>query len=668
MLTRLSVARVFFALVVSLSFFCPRLASAGVSLAEICKDAPQSPSHSPVAVPDFVISASGAITRPADWSSKSRIVRLFTAAERTALRLPEREWLVVVRIDALASVDTGVPPATKSRCGAIERGEDIELPDLRESDDVWRITVYIAPTLAKALGLEAKARTDGAATKRVADVYANEAALVYAKGVSAIVVAEAAQRPPVALSGFKLLVAPDRTPETTMAASARIAQATSVFDRVTAEDLAAAEMAHPLARAALHSFVAEASALHAYAERLAVAYDPVDRLGVIERWRALFTKATDVKKLRLDEAYCESKRAVLEHELPDEPAFWGGLWPLGAFELPSTSPSHTVVLSSAQAEPVPVDADGPVTAWAKDVPAGSDLKFSWMAGKSTAPDAFKAIGSFLGVLGSNGLKAASAPDTSILGQLTSDGECAKLPPATSWGSLLLPLARYESHARTSATAQRSNLLRDRVYKVYACSEDCVTTGDKQNIVRQAAIETPAGFSVTLLGSLSYNFALADDATFGDYRWVQTSAAGDTQRVYEVGHHEKPLDNISSSLLLTFLLPEYKRTRFGFGVGPTILYGSGSGALKQWTVNVVASSKQISKHLYFAIGLGGRMTDKLLNPELGERFVIDGTDTTKLPGLNTAWKVVPVLSLGLALDLAVLGDAAKTVFGTKGDGT
>lgn len=632
-------------------------AGADTSIEAICGASPPLETR-PSGRSEFQIGRSGRVARDSKNGEKGT-VSFFADAEPGSRLL--------VRVDAVSTLDPKVAPSDRaSFCGALDADQELVLnaSAIKDGKDVWRLTVYLLRGEAEWLsfGLP-KARTGDTWTKLVAKAQTGEERWIYAQALS-----------PILQDGDAI---DPENPGRAVEPARRVAEATRwslgrlkrTVDRIAET--------YPVAAPGLLHAISDLGDLSVSASKLVEDKGSSSTVGEFAaKWSVIRAKVgNNVVPNAPDKLRCTDAARANLHEAPRLAA----LWPFGTFELPTTTKEHTIELPGIGPvpPPQPVSEDSLVTAWATYLPPDTNASFMWAAGESTAPDAFKALGGFLAVLASRapvGTKAMRQPppdiDQKVLG-LTSAESCADIqvgPVPSPWE----PLAKYETRARTSATLDGQNLLRDRVYTVYACSGECILTGNEKNIVAKAQARTPAGLALTLLGAMAYDFRLSHPTKqFGDFRWVPTSLSGNTQQVFQLAEVSQPLQSISTTLLLTLLLPECGAGRFGIGGGPSILFGSGSGALKQWTLNLVwaplrSIDANLTDKIFLTAGVGFRLVDKLLTQNVGDRLVLDRTNqqTPSLPTIATSWDTVSVFSVGLAVDLSVLGDAATAVFGTK----
>jgi hypothetical protein len=647
--------------------------------------------------PEFTIAADGVVSRNKDGQRYS--VGFFDISEQRRL---DPNAVIIVRLDAISSVD----PSSRSdldgaMCAALNPQRDhLVLPQLwREGDDVWRLKIYLRhgkdfPDLDVAAQLKLgkpKGLVDATLTAAIKKAKDDEKAFIYSR-VKTIIRNPA---PPIQMLGDLVedvrFYSYQKTPVhedlvLLRGAAEKIAAMVSTDLPGDKYDAASENVSkqYPVAKEALASLRDDLRALRRSAEIIVDAVDKQDSVTITRRaeeFLVLWSKSFEKDSATTDES-CQAAWRSNYHEQPD----LVDLWELGTFELPSTPASLTVELPGSgkvvPARSIPVNKT--VTAWATYVktPTGP-VSFLWDPGNSTAPDGIKAVAGFLSALASKvpalaavlkvqgNVRAPAAPCADwacMFDALTTRARCNEARDKVVYP--LAPLATYESVARTSATISEG-LLRDRTYTISACNGSCVASGANKTSFAQAQAKTPAGVSVSLLGALTYDFRIGSKPSpaFTEFDWRPTAPMGASQQVFALDEVPQPLQSFSTSLLLTVLFPECGAGRFGIGAGPTILYGTGAGALQQWTVNLLEQppwKRYLTDKIYFTFGGGFRLFNQPLTP-VGSTVVIPVTNgtTPAAPAIGaTRVNLYPVLQLGFAIDLAVLGDAATAVFGTK----
>jgi hypothetical protein len=350
---------------------------------------------------------------------------------------------------------------------------------------------------------------------------------------------------------------------------------------------------------------------------------------------------------------------MLEHASdPDE------LWMFGAFDLPTTDVASTIPLPMNGVTQLArqMSALEPLTAWATYVPRDvEEVQFLWAKGPRTTASIAAVLGAFVSALApvSAPVKALSV-DAEMLLNLTAATGCEDL----TFDYPLTQLAHFRSVVSTSREADTGKIERDTSYTVYACNGPCVVAGDKATSLAQGTFTTPSGWGLTLLGAITYDFRLSgtDAPFFTQYQWVPATASSGTQ-LFELRQVRAPLQSFSSSLFLTLRFPDPSESvRFAIGAGPTILFGDGSGKLSQWTANLFLSpgSTFSENKLYLTAGIGFRLYNRPVGANEGDVVQSSSAPTTLVQQLHAEW----VATLGLAIDLSVLGDAASAVFGAK----
>ena len=196
-----------------------------------------------------------------------------------------------------------------------------------------------------------------------------------------------------------------------------------------------------------------------------------------------------------------------------------------------------------------------------------------------------------------------------------------------------------------------------------------TTGSNANQA-QAQFRSREGASWAVLASMTYDRDLAPgrNGYFPTYQWRpanQGISAG--QVVYSLDDAYQPLQNVSSSILVTYLASEAKCGRWGIGAGPTLIWGTGvNGALQQWTASVVYSPPlEFSiDQLYIVVGGGFRIVPDLVGDAAGETIAVPRTSgSAPAPSAPTTRSTVDgVFTIGIGFNLAVIGQAVSSVTG------
>ena len=191
---------------------------------------------------------------------------------------------------------------------------------------------------------------------------------------------------------------------------------------------------------------------------------------------------------------------------------------------------------------------------------------------------------------------------------------------------------------------------------------------------QASFNSSPGYDWVLLTSITGdvnlgNLGQANGGAFPSYQWRPTQAVGPTQEVYELDGVPQPLQNVSISLAVGFLVPEQRWGRWGFDVGPSLLWASGTnGTLQQWSTQFIWSPpcNGLWDKLYIVTGPGFRFINEPVGDQPGETVAVPRTNgSAPVPsGPITTQAITPVYSLGIGLDLSLISSAASSLLGTK----
>lgn len=392
------------------------------------------------------------------------------------------------------------------------------------------------------------------------------------------------------------------------------------------------------------------------------ALQPGDRVALrhaveaeLSAWRALGLRGPPHPPSRED---CRTARGA-DIYLAPKLARWIAI----ALELPSTDRAHTLRLRATGLDgPSTYITDGRVSVWVTEVKSQDDVRFEWHASDSQVGTFTAALGTFLAAWAQiavpKAVVAAGVSEDSDDGRdkllaMTSVGLCKPLVAPSEFyvpDYPLTVLAPYTSVVGTSAVIG-GELAHDKVYDITACRGVCAKTGADSTVLAQGKIQSKPGWGWSVVGTINY-----DGQPFRpvrEYQWVPSTPLPMQPQVYRLSRVAAPLESFSSSLLLGGRSPE--GTWF-IGGGPTILFGSGSGRLAQWTLDVLWSP---AKKLYIGGGVGFRLVNvPIAGTEGMEVFA------TTTPALPTRTSAEAVLTIGVGFDLSIVGDAATTLFGTK----
>jgi hypothetical protein len=389
----------------------------------------------------------------------------------------------------------------------------------------------------------------------------------------------------------------------------------------------------------------------------------------------------------------------------------------GTFDLPTTRAASTVTLtfgtSTASARVPSVHGRPLVTAWATQVPAHDQVRFSWKVVGNTSAD-FATV--LVGTLQQAGLLKATSQAPGATVKIAEETprpslEAAAPEPPSFCPNPNGPIAAYRTVARTSDTLA-GGLVRDRTYTVTACDGDCTPSRSSPNGVwtvsrtasgspqdlfqvtgpkleaspsgqaanaanspnsQQASFNSPPGWDWALLTNFTFDTNVdslrKNGGNFPSYQWRPTTSVGSTQEIYQLDDAYQPLQRSAVSLWLGVLSPDVDAGRFGLGGGPSLLLGTGTaGALQQWTAAVVWSPPVAAfwDEIYFVLGGGFRWVPDLVGDTQGETVAVSRTNGSAAApaGPATRLRATGVVSLGFGIDLAIIGRAAASLAGGK----
>jgi hypothetical protein len=376
-------------------------------------------------------------------------------------------------------------------------------------------------------------------------------------------------------------------------------------------------------------------------------------------------------------------------------------WTLfGTFDLPNPRrpilylPAQKVTLGPQQLE------SGPVVAWYRDVTKGQRPNFFFTA-IDAKPDS-TAINAVAQLIATVVAKSSSRVFITQDSGATTETDCTKENPIkVSLLDLgLVPTATQEAAAAGSWADPNQGFLKSgRTITVYACppinkgsnandsapsgpgtpvtaNADCTLSSAKTAVSQRQAQARASSPRVALFGDFTFDSNLsgssAGTAEFESYQYVPTQQIGSTQQLFQLQPITKPLARFSASLLLSLIWPRADCTSqsscnvFGVGAGPSVVNVEGTGTLRQWTGNLLWQPPCMNDSgMYFSAGLGFRYVEVPLNGINGIVAVPIGVSGTTAPNAPTTRSTpVWVASLGLALDLSLVTDAATSIFGVK----
>jgi hypothetical protein len=429
---------------------------------------------------------------------------------------------------------------------------------------------------------------------------------------------------------------------------------------------------YPVAAKGLASLVPKISALREAARRSTSG--TIDLASFVSRWLELQGSV-----LRPRETACDGARAFNAASNPIlEP--W---WTFGVYELPATDAGDTIELAVDQKVPVHVDlrsAGNDLSVWAPAVPHGTDLTFTLTAGKRENLRVLDVVASVLPAV-SGGIKIDLSSLKSQSALIAKDIWLrerpwnieipeqrfeARLRAFTSADACkdqhgdngLEALATHASRVATLASLSSEPVDRDVDYSLDACKGPC----SDATTVSHVQLHAYRRWSWTLLGALAYNLHVHGwhAAPFTSYQWQPATISNGAQ-LFQLEPQPQPLQSFSVNLLLAFRAPD---NSWAFGFGPSLILGDGSGKLAQWTANAFWAPCESwrKQRVSLMAGAGFRIHDAPVFAERG-----DVAQGAMPPPLTQQLRAEAVVTFGFAFDLAVIGDAASSLFGTKPPG-
>ena len=241
--------------------------------------------------------------------------------------------------------------------------------------------------------------------------------------------------------------------------------------------------------------------------------------------------------------------------------------------------------------------------------------------------------------------------------------------------LTLPAhASFESFAMPAASQGLATLADGTSYTIDACDGDGSCAGSGSKKIGSVTVRTPLPWGLDLLAGVHYDFRLAgvNAPLFTQYAWTPTSTSTG-QQLYELRAVPHGLQSVGLSLDIAVRLAEcdltmsphstwcWVKRHMRLGLGTTLTTADGSSSFKQWTLGAFIAPTQWwdRNKMYLMIAAGIRISDGLLVGRLG-----DEVQAMTAPTPTTYETVTPVVSIGVAFDLSVVGDAASSLFGTS----
>jgi hypothetical protein len=655
---------------------------------------------------EFVISRDGSTTRNRSVKKEQR--RTVALLGRDGATLD-----VMVRIDAVpALTQTGAPAASTARmCGILPAGKGFRLPETYLPDlDVWRVTVQVdrpaAASLSDAVAVASVVNSD----ERKADK--SEVAVVLWTLQKNLQSELHFAVPSPQEQAFYQARAQDSAPSPAMidafnGAIKGLAKLTSDVnssnDGIDAygEALRRAKQDVPLAASALDEVEPALRTVQESADELSLATNRYTQASKsYDEAKQKSTKAdvlqplADKLAVARKDWYQKAKSLLDSVHLPKAPASSGAapdddckavweskddlhvLWKFGTFDFPSTDLDHTVEVRADRLfnKTVKLPVGDPIGVWATHgLAANEDFTVS-ITGQSSRRDPVQVLASFVtGVAaklaptaGKGGGSAHADRVAQIVGRLEQLASVCTERPANA-ADPETALAPFRSWARDVAGEEGYGLQRDWTYTLRSCfAKTCAANSNFGTVTAR----TPPGWGLTLLGALTYSWntnASQYPTVFPQYQWRPTAPGANGEQTFSLDTIPQPGASIGGSLLLALLSAECSSGRWGVGVGPTIIDGTGS-ALQEWTADLIYRPPSwLSDNLYLVLGGGFRLVTVPLAYRAGQTVTLPfGTGNTPpaAPQLATRTDYAPTVTFGLGVDLTVLGSAANSIFGSN----
>jgi len=232
--------------------------------------------------------------------------------------------------------------------------------------------------------------------------------------------------------------------------------------------------------------------------------------------------------------------------------------------------------------------------------------------------------------------------------------CEDLEPKQP--ATVVPLEPYSSRAYTLTEMPAATV--DVLFcEGKTCPKDIST-------VTRAEVRPTASPSWTILAEVGFNGAITTEDpgwTMGDPQFESTGGASGPETLFELRYPRDVRRLFTGSLLIG---SRFCDDKWFVGGGPTLLVGSGGGALTQLNARL---GRQLSRGLYLTFGGGVRFVPTATDYKPGDLIAVTGTaGTAKAPeSFRTTQTLLPVVSLGLSFDLGVLGSAADSLVASMG---
>jgi hypothetical protein len=606
--------------------------------------------HKPTDQPEFSILVDGSIVR------RAGIAHTFSLLPTPG----STSWIdgqdVYLEIE---SIESGIPEKIKyvSACRMRWHADAFVDLDRIAGGDIWRVTVLLSPQDGASMGLDPGAARNAAASEASARLRGTVERLMRARVRSMVGQALATAKTPKPAAAI--------IPDADQAFQERIAELQSHADQQNSAQNA--DMVGQLSHAEQTRELEALEAIEGDVLALGVELRTANTLESVRPALDKLSRGED--RGALEYAVC------LDTYLSNVLASGAQLWTLGTFDLPTTSAEWTLTLATGSHQTGALtldDREGAVTVWVTQLPEDvEDVRFEWVAGARTSLSLGQLVASFVGSFAAVTMPgtAKGGPQPAGFNGLVSgphwfENTCGDAATTITYAAhAFTPIAKLHTAATTTATLAPSKLEGDRTYAVYACNGPCTTDQSKSTALAQGTLTTLPNWGFTLFGALTYDLREKGRHApyFTLYQWKPSTPNASGSQLYRLDEVRQPLESVASSLLLAVVSPG--RT-FAIGFGPDILLGDGSGKLSQWTVNLFLTPPCWTKDgLYFTAGTGFRLYN---SPSVGRYG--DVVQASSMPTLVLEPHAEWVFSVGIALNLAVVGDAASSIFGAKGAAT
>jgi len=341
---------------------------------------------------------------------------------------------------------------------------------------------------------------------------------------------------------------------------------------------------------------------------------------------------------------------------------------IARWELPATRFSATLPMAWSAGERSPVEIrPEPISAWVIRVPSPHPrpaVDFGQVKdAKNGGGDALATVLGFVfsaaakgGLVGLTEGKGAAFPfdesEPFELEDLTTLADCrdkAKDVPRPP----LAPLADYTSFVKPLGVAEK-----DMHYRAMLCeASPCAPEGESANrALTTIEVNRPTRISLGVDATID---GIPSADSYGNWNWVAVGDLTGPDQVFQLSRGVSPFNALSSSLLLAWFPGQEQRHGVSFGTSIFVR------PLRQWTAGYVYD---LQHGFWFTARMGTRWSSEPYDPNEGKRVAVpragDGTVPSSPPvPRHDVFK--PVLSIGIVLDLAKLGDAASALLKKAG---